>query len=120
MSTEREKDRDSLIALAMNGGRFLGYSVRLLLDLYQCYSETHYWMLYSALNRQDKRTARIYLGDWSGRRERTARVSKFVPGDHYHALGEKFGTLAEAIQHLETCGYRFGGLHESYFYDRPE
>ncbi len=36
----------------------------------------------------------------------------FVPGDHYHCLNVKFDSLEEAIKHLESQGYRYGGYQE--------
>lgn len=116
------EDQKGYLALAMNGGQLLHHAAyQLLREGRPSYSETRYWMLVSTLNRQDRKTAALYLDDWTeqdrrGNRKRTARVSKFTPGDHYHVLGEKFGTLDEAISHARSNGYEYGGLDEQYVY----
>ena len=81
--------------------------------------ETRYWMVYAALARQDYDCARQYVHDWSRPKLRPSEVvSKFVPGDHYHTLGDKFDTLDEAIQHLKRNGRAYAGLKEVHVYAR--
>lgn len=81
--------------------------------------ETRYWMVYSALARGDANTARMYVNDWSRPRLRPSEVvSRFVPGDHYHAMGERFETLDEAIRHLRLKGRTYAGLKEVHVYAR--
>jgi hypothetical protein len=43
-------------------------------------------------------------------------ISKWVPGDHYYALGVKFDTYAEAKNYLASQGYECLGLIEQYTY----
>lgn len=43
-------------------------------------------------------------------------IHKWVPGDHYYALGEKFNTMAEAEAHLERNGFKCLGLRETFVY----
>lgn len=59
----------------------------------------------------------MYLADWKAQdRQPTAKVHKFVPGDHYHALGKKFDDLEDAKNHLSRSGYRFAGIEEKFVY----
>src|SRR4051812_30340058 len=80
-------------------------------------SEVEYWQVYSAFARQDWECVKKYL-TWWGKRQ-SVHVSRFTPGEHYHVLGVKFDTLAEAQQHLEREGYNYAGLREVHVY-RPE
>jgi hypothetical protein len=82
------------------------------------WAEAHWWLLRSAMARGDKEACRMFVNDWSGRT--TARppraVWKFVPGDHYYALDQKFDSLTEARRHLERHGFSYGGLQEKHAY----
>lgn len=81
--------------------------------------ECRYWLVYSALARGDARAVRVFVNDWSHQRGRpAANVTKWVPGDHYHTLGERFDTLEEAKEHLRKKGYEFGGFSETHAYKR--
>lgn len=108
------------------------YMTRLALDelLDNCDQETRnardvrFYMLLAHVNTQDPAGIRRlcnYWWDW-GRvprnAPRIANVSKFNPGEHYHVLGEKFGTLDEAKAHLRRNRYEFGRLIEEFFYPR--
>lgn len=57
----------------------------------------------SALIRGDRHTAARLLGDWNLIRKVT--ISRFEPGRHYHVLGEKFDSIAEARAHAERLGF---------------
>lgn len=82
-----------------------------------CGHDTMWYMLRSAMAREDYEACRIYVNDWSRRRSPPSeRVSKFIPGQHYHCLGEKFDTLDLAIRHLKLNGYAYGGLKEVHVY----
>lgn len=78
--------------------------------------------LLACLNREDRVGFRKHLNywwDWRGRDNRKlANVSKFIPGDHYHTLDTKFGTLAEAKEHITENGYIFGRFIEKHVYVR--
>jgi hypothetical protein len=112
-----DDDSESLLALGMMGGNFRSHAVGGLLSIHGCWTEIQSWMLHSALARQDKRTARIYLQDWKSQDRRpTARVSKFIPGEHYHVLDTKFDSFGEAQRYLFARGYTYGGLQESHVY----
>ncbi len=110
-----DEESEGLIALGFLGSPFNSYAAGRLLSRNSCWSECRYWMLVSALNRHDRVTARIYLHDWPAQdRKPKAKVSKFVPGDHWHVLGTKFDTLQEAIGYLQSRGYVYAGFSETY------
>lgn len=113
---------ESMIALARNGYQFAEYAAFQLLretSRSDVDWEVRYWMIRSALGRQDARTVRIYVNDWKHARHRpSAPVSKWIPGDHYYVLNEKFDTLDEARDHLCNRGYRYEGLIEKHVYTR--
>ena len=113
--------KEGCIALSRNGGRFLSYAASELTSGLphdpRCGWEVRYWLVYSALNRGDVRAARVFVNDWSNHRSRPgARVTKWVPGDHFHTLGERFNTLDEAINHLRNRGYEYDGFSETHAY----
>lgn len=120
------EDEEGWLALAVNeGGQFASHAIsKVLLD--GCNvgygtgleRDTAYYMLRSAIAREDKRTARMYVNDWRRRKSTkpTRMVSKFVPGDHYHTLDQKFDTLQAAQDFLTRCGYSYGGLIEEHVY----
>lgn len=112
-----DDESESLLALGMMAGNFRSYAVGSLLSHHGCWTEIRSWMLHSALARQDKRTARIYLQDWKAQDRRPkVKVSKFIPGEHYHVLDTKFDSLSEAQQYLFGRGYTYGGLNEVHVY----
>lgn len=79
--------------------------------------EVRYWLVYSALARGDTDAARGFVQDWSKYRARPSEfVSKFNPGDHYHAMDRKFDTLNEAIEYLRRIGRAYAGLKEVHVY----
>lgn len=79
----------------------------------RCSRSAQYWMLRSAMAREDTDTCRMYVNDWSRPPGRpSVTVSKFIPGQHYHCLDVKFDTLDEAIRHLRQMGYEYGGVYE--------
>lgn len=118
-----DDEKESWIPLAHNGEPFIS---RVASELIRGLPydplvgwETRYWMVYSALARQDYDCTRRYVHDWSEPKSRSSEVvSKFVPGDHYHALGERFDTLDEAIHYLKSNGRIYGGLKEVYVYPK--
>lgn len=110
-----DKESEEFLAVGMLGGAFLHHAVKNLLVIHHCWDDVRYWMLYSALARQDKRGARIYLQDWKAEDHKPkAHVSKFIPGEHFHVLDKKFSSLSIAQDYLSKRGYRYGGLHETY------
>jgi len=112
-----DSESEGFLAVSRNGLDFRGYAVSNLLRIWNCYTEIRYWLLMSALARQDKRTARIFLQDWKAQDRRPkAKVSKFTPGEHYHALGTKFDSLDEAQRYLFERGYTYGGFEETHVY----
>lgn len=109
--------KEGMIALSQEGGRFLSYAAGELVSGLPYNPKmdytVRYWMVFSALNRGDSRTARMYVNDWSQARTRpAAKVHKWNPGRHYHALSERFDTLQEAKDYLSTKGYVFDGFEE--------
>lgn len=86
--------------------------------------ECCYWCLISRLHCQDEMGFRKHLNYWwdwdreSYRTVRVADVTKFIPGEHYHTLNEKFNTLGEAKRHLMHEGYEFGTFKEIHVYQR--
>lgn len=109
------EETQSLIALSRNGYAFRLYAASALLSLFGCYTECHYWMIVSALTRQDGRAVVIFLQDWSKKRL-TKIVTKFVPGAHYHVDDTKYDSLIEAKDHIKQSGYDYGGLIETHVY----
>lgn len=82
-------------------------------------TETQGYLLTSALARGDDEAAWKFISDWNAERDRLRpkhSVSKWIPGVHYYALAEKFDTLEEAIEYLQSKGYAYGGLRERYQY----
>ena len=112
-------EEDQLIALGCGGGQFPRHAAGKLLRELGLWSEVRYWMLVSALSRQDAKCAKMYLIDWNTQdkdHRPSAVVSKFIPGEHYHVLGTKFNSLLEAKAHLNRKGYKFGGVEEKFLY----
>lgn len=116
------ENKEGWLALGINeGGRFAQAAAsELLRDCKVGYDkklswEVAYHMIRSAIAREDKDAVRVYVNDWTnwdGRK--TALVSKFMPGEHYHVLDTKFNTLDEARRHLSREGYDYAGLKEVY------
>lgn len=83
-------------------------------------TEIQSMILDSCLARGDIEQAEKDIADWNTQRvaasRRTEYVSKWVPGDHYYALDQKFDTLAKAKAHLKRRGYAYGGLRERFQY----
>jgi len=114
-----DEESESLISLSRLGYDFRQYAVSNLLTIHSCYSECRYWMLMSALARQDARAARIYLQDWKYQDKLPkAKISKFIPGEHYYVLNNKFNSLEEAKNYLHEQGYIYAGFEEVYTYTK--
>lgn len=119
MSNPRAKlneEQESLLHLAMSGGRFVSYAAtQLTHDI--PYEECRFDILRSCLARHDIEQARVFINDWTSSKYKTkVNVSKFVPGDHYHVLGTKFDTLEQAIAHIRSQGHEYGRLIEKFVY----
>ncbi len=92
-----DDESESFIALSMNGQNFRGYAVSNLLRIWGCYTPMRSQLLISCLTRQDKRAARIFLQDWRNEdRMPKIKITKFIPGEHFHVLNTKFDSLGEA------------------------
>lgn len=112
------------LALGINhGGAFASAAAhQLIAELPHddgCRWETRVGLLLSAMARGDFAGCRRFVNDWRyyrPDRRPAAVVAKWIPGDHYHALNERFDTLEEAVAHLERNGYRFDGLRERFVY----
>lgn len=77
-------------------------------------TEVQGYIIDSCIARGDLEQARKNIGYWNDERARVPRpkrgISKWIPGDHFYALGEKFRTLELAIEHLESEGFAFDGI----------
>lgn len=71
------------------------------------WSETPVGVVASQLDCLAKILAAYWITD-----RRVVNVSRFVPGEHFHCLGTKFGSLADAIAHIRANGRRYGGYEE--------
>jgi len=82
-------------------------------------TECQGYLLTSAFARGDRETAWKFIADWNAERDRLRpkrSVSKWIPGIHFYAVDEKFDTLEEAIEHLQSKGYAYDGLRERHQY----
>lgn len=83
--------------------------------------DVRFWMLMAHVNTQDPAGLREILNYWwewdtaACREVRTANISKFNPGEHYHVLDEKFPTYDEAMSHLKRKGYELGQFIEQWW-----
>jgi hypothetical protein len=81
-------------------------------DMYEKYGEfslpeIQYYMVVSALARDDRRSAEIYVRDYLAESKKpTVKISKYSPGEHFYVFREKFNSHAEAVAHAEARGYR--------------
>ena len=80
-------------------------------------SEVQRCMVESALARGDEERALKHLQDMPSSKPR-CRVSKFIPGEHYHVLDRKFDTYTAALGYAEQRGYVVDGLYEQHVYTR--
>ena len=80
-------------------------------------NEVDYWCVMALFRNQDWEGVRKQLEYRS--KKKVASATKFIPGKHFHALGKRFATLNEAIEHIEEKGFRYNGLREHFVY-RPE
>lgn len=81
------------------------------------YSETYFWMLVSAMSRGDREACRKFVNDWGGCKQReVVNISKFIPGEHYHALGIQFNSIEAAEKHIRSQGKIPGSLIEKHVY----
>ena len=64
-------------------------------------------MIMSALARGDDRSAEIYYVDnlAAQKRQKTIRLSKFSPGEHYYVGREKFDSQEAAEKYAKSIGY---------------
>lgn len=120
MDGEKKAWIDSLIGLGMHGGPFVKFAAHKIAG--ECdYSGVDIGMradmLRSAFARHDRRAVVRMVKDWTTPRgRRTASVTKWVPGDHFYALDEKFDSLEAARSHLRKNGYEYEGLTETRMY----
>jgi hypothetical protein len=77
-------------------------------------TEVQRYIILSCLARGDETEAMELLIDWMPNRYRC--IYKWIPGNHYYALNEKFNTLQEAKDHLRNFGYQFKCLIEQRIY----
>jgi hypothetical protein len=113
--------QESMISLARNGPDFHGYAAREILRGNSSHLDLSLRvdLIRSALNRHDEDAVRVFVNDWADmgiRGPKSAMVSRWVPGDHFYALDEKFESLYEAIQHLKNNGYKYSGITERHVY----
>ena len=113
-----EKEARGWIALSRNGQPFLNRAANELMRMIWLRAGLEwsvcYHMLCSALARHDSHTALMYLRDWSGEAPACV-VTRFLPGKHWHVLGEKFYSYEEAELHARHRGYRVTGTREERF-----
>lgn len=80
-------------------------------------TDCEYWSVISALRRGDENCALKYLKDWKKCRTRpSVEIGKFIPGSHYHVLGEKFGSYEMAAAYARNKGYDVSRLNEVRIY----
>lgn len=75
-------------------------------------SEVQYLVVMSALLRGDRQTARQFLNDWGKLPERP--ITRYIPGNHFYALGIRFNTYDEAKGHLLNEGFGCSGVRYTY------
>lgn len=83
--------------------------------------EARYWMLIAHVNCDNEMGVRKHLNYWWNWGSQTVQnqwknVSKFIPGDHYHCLGERFNTMQEAKSYIAEKGFVFGKLIHRHVY----
>jgi len=112
--------REGMIVLARQGAPFIQYAAREIVRGISSHLswELMYNMVLSALAREDERAVRIYVNDWSATacKKPQRSIFKWIPGDHFYALEDKFDTLDEAKQHLKRHGYECGPVVEQHVY----
>ena len=86
-------------------------------DIHPHITEVQRYMVESALARGDEERALKHLQDMPRSKPR-CRVSKFIPGEHYHVLDRKFDTYTAALGYAEQQGYVVEGLYERHVYTR--
>lgn len=78
---------------------------------------TEGYLIDSCLNRGDIEQAEKFIRDWNSTLAKPKRcISKWIPGNHYYALSEKFNSLEDAINHLKINGFEYDGLQERFQY----
>ena len=70
-------------------------------------------MFRNALARDGIKRAEQFLVDWHMKEQKTAWVTKWVPGDHFYAQGKKFDRYEDAMKHLLSLGFTVLGLKET-------
>lgn len=108
----------SWMSLSKSGPVFASYAAQELLQAIGLRNglnhDVCYYMLRSAIVRQDIRNVSNYLQDWGGR-YRTCAITKFSPGKHWYALNERFNSHAEAVEYASSKGYKVSGVKEKRF-----
>jgi hypothetical protein len=83
-------------------------------------AEARSWMLIAHINTEDTQGFRSHINYWFDWERQCPRgiqnVSKFIPGQHFHTMGTKFDSLAEAVEHIEKNGGMLGRIIEQHFY----
>lgn len=80
-------------------------------------TEVQFYSIRTVLMNGDENSAIRKLLDWGKLRvekpeakeekaEKTCEIAKFVPGEHYYCLGEKFSSLEEAKLHATKKNYK--------------
>lgn len=75
------------------------------------FSEVQRYIFRNALVREGIQRAKQFIRDWK-LVETQAWITKWVPGDHYYAEGEKFDHYSDAERHLKLRGFNVLGLKE--------
>jgi hypothetical protein len=78
-------------------------------------TEVQQMIIDARLVMEDLETAEELLHDW--RPEVYATITKFVPGEHYYVLGQKFATMEAAQEYAEEQGkIPLDGVQETFVY----
>lgn len=72
-------------------------------------TEIQWYILHSYPAQSSRKLYNQLLIDW-GIIHPIEQIQKFIPGEHYHALGCRFDSFHAAKAHLEKYGYTYGGL----------
>lgn len=76
------------------------------------FTEVQWYVFRNALARDGIEAAEQLLFDWQMKAQKTAWVTKWVPGDHFYAQDKKFDRYEQAVAHLESLGFKVLGLKE--------
>lgn len=76
-------------------------------------TDVQFWIIIAALRDEDEPRALMFLNDWRKiRRRPTVEIGRFIPGQHFYVLGEKFWSYADAEAHAKKNGYDVSRLNE--------